>query len=180
MSDAALRYAEVLLTAAKHEDALAVITDEINILANGFSDCSKVFSSPVFPVRDQLSTVDTVMYDKFHPLTKRFICLLAKMRRLGEIGQIAELYSEIARREMGQVDLHMTVYEEPAEEMAADLIGAACEKGLFRPDYRENVNIRFTVDKSLMGGFVADCDGKSWDCSLISRFAELSKMLRKI
>jgi F0F1-type ATP synthase delta subunit len=178
MSDTALRYAEVLLTAAKHENALTTITEEMRTLTLGFSGCSKVFSSPVFPVREQLSTVDAVLNGKFHPLTKRFICLLVSMRRLGEIEQIAEIYDEIARRDMGQINLHLTVYEEPAPEMAQMFIQAARENGLVSPDYQD-VNIRFTVDKSIMGGFIADCDGKSRDCSLRSRFMELSYMIRK-
>jgi F0F1-type ATP synthase delta subunit len=169
-----------LLTAAKNENVLTTVTEEMRALALGFSGCSKTFSSPAFPLREQMSTVDTVLGDKFHPLTKRFICLLISMRRLGDIAQIAEMYDEIARREMGQVDLHMTVYEEPAPEMVSELIKLACEKGLFSPDYRENVNIRFTADESLMGGFIADCGGKSWDCSLRSRIVEISKMIRKV
>jgi ATP synthase F1 delta subunit len=180
MSDAGLRYAEVLLTAAKNQNVLTAVTEEMRVLALGFSGCSGTFSSPAFPVREQLSAVDAVLGDKFNPLAKRFICLLISMRRLGEIDQIAEMYDEIARREMGQVDLHITVYEEPAPEMIPELIKAACEKGLFSPAYRENVNIRFTADESLMGGFIADCGGKSWDCSLKSRLAEISKMIRKV
>jgi F0F1-type ATP synthase delta subunit len=180
MSDAALQYAEVLLKAAIHENAFTTVTDEMNTLAHGFNRCARVFSSPAFPVREQLSTVDAVMADGFHPLTKRFIFLLIEMRRLGEIEKIAETYDEIARREAGQVDLYMKVYEEPAPENLNELIDAVCEKGLFDPGFRENINVRFTVDKNIMGGFVAECEGKSWDCSLMSRFVELSKILRKV
>jgi F-type H+-transporting ATPase subunit delta len=180
MSDAGLLYAEVLLTAAKNQNILTAVAEEMKALSLGFSGYAKMFSSPVFPVREQLAAVDAVLDDKFQPLTKRFICLLVSMRRLGEIEQIAETYDEIARREAGQVDLHMTVYDEPAPEMIPDLVSAACEKGLFSPVYRENINIRFTADKSILGGFIADCDGKSWDCSLRTRLAEISKMIRKV
>jgi F0F1-type ATP synthase delta subunit len=180
MSDAGLLYAEVLLAAAKNENVLTEVTGEIKALALGFSGYSKEFSSPVFPVREQLDTVDAVLEGRCHSLAKRFICLLVSMRRIGEIEQIAEMYDEIARREMGQVDLHMTVYEEPAPEMVPGLVSAACKKGLFSPGCRENVNIRFTADKNILGGFVADCGGKSWDCSLRSRFVEVSKMIRKV
>jgi F0F1-type ATP synthase delta subunit len=180
MSDAGLLYAEVLLTAAKNENVLTAVTEEMKTLALGFSECSKAFSSPAFPVREQLAMADAVLGEKFNPLAKRFICLLISMRRIGEIGRIAEMFDEIARRETGQVDLHMTVYDEPAPEMIPELVSAACEKGLFSPVYRENVSIRFTPDKSILGGFIADCGGKSWDCSLRARFAEISKMIRKV
>jgi F0F1-type ATP synthase delta subunit len=180
MGDAGLLYAEVLLKAAKNENVFTAVTEEMKALALGFYGYSKVFSSPAFPVKEQLSTVDAVLGDQCLPLTKRFIFLLTSMRRLGEIEEIAELYDKIARREMGQIDLHMTVYEEPAPEIVPELIKSACAKGLCSPGYQENVNIRFTADASLMGGFIADCDGKSWDCSVSSRLTEISKMIRTV
>jgi ATP synthase F1 delta subunit len=180
MINLASRYAEALLTAAKRENALKVVTEEMKTLACEFSGSTKVFSAPVFPVREQLATVSSVLGDHFHPLTKRFVCLLVSMRRLGGIGRIAAAFDKLARREMGQIDLFFTVYEDPAPKMKAELIQAAGGKGLFNPDCRENIELHFEIDKTLLGGFVAECDGISWDCSLRSRLTEMSKVIRKI
>jgi len=180
MVDTAVRYAEALLIAAKQEDALAAVTEEMRILAQGFSPYAGVFSAPVFPVREQLATVSFVLDGNFHPLTARFVTLLGSMRRLGDIGRIAAAYDKMARREMGLIDLNLSVYAETAPGLAPKLIRAAVEKGLLAPDCREqDVELHSEVDESLLGGFVMECDGISWDCSLRARLAEMSKMILK-
>jgi len=179
MADAARRYAEALLVAVKRENALTAVTDELRLLAREFSPRAKVFASPVFPVREQTATVDFVLGSAFHPLTKRFINLLASRRRLGEIGRIAAEYDKMARREMGKTDLYLTVFEEYAPDKAEHLVESAKAKGLFKTA-RENIDLHLAVDKNLLGGFVAECDGLSWDCSLRARMVEMSKVIWKI
>jgi F0F1-type ATP synthase delta subunit len=176
MADAAIRYAEALLMAVKRENALAAVTDELRLLAREFSPRAKVFAAPVFPVREQMATVNFVMADAFHPLTKRFMCLLASSRRLGEIGRIADAYDKMARKELGKTDLYLTVYEESAPDNTEYLVESSKAKGLFKVD-RKNVEIHLAVDKSLLGGFVAECEGLSWDCSLRARMLEMSKVI---
>jgi len=180
MADLAVRYAEALLVAARREGALQVVMDEMQLLARGFSGNADVFRSPIFPVREQLATVDYVLGDRFHPLTKRFFRLLAVMRRLGGIGRITEAFVKLARKEMRRIDLHLTVSEEIEPEAASELVRAACSKGLFDPRYQEDINLIISEDKSLLGGFIAECEGMSWDCSLRARLGDVSKLLRSV
>ena len=179
MAEAAGRYADALLRAAKRENALTAVTDELRLLAREFSPWAKVFAAPVFPAREQMATVDFVLGGAFHPLTKRFMCLLASRRRLGEIGRIADAYDKMARKEMGKVDVYLTLYEESAPDKAACLVESAKAKGLFKAG-REDVDLHLAVDKSLLGGFVAECEGLSWDCSLRARLVEMSKVIWKM
>jgi len=179
MADAANRYAEALLMAVKREKALTAVTDELRLLARAFAPRAKVFAAPVFPAREQAATVNFVLADAFHPLTRRFMLLLASSRRLGEIGSIADAYDKMARREMGKVDLNLTAYEELAPDKAECLLESVKAKGLFQAD-RENVELHLAVDKSLLGGFVAECEGLSWDCSLRARMLEMSKVIWKM
>jgi F-type H+-transporting ATPase subunit delta len=180
MIDVAVRYAEALLTAAKKENAVPLVTEEIAALAKVFSDSSRVFAAPVFPAREQLETVDAVLGDSLHPVTKRFVRLLASMRRLGGIRHIAAAYDRLARREMGEIDLYFTVYEQPESKTTADMVKAAMDKGLYKSAHSEKVSPHFTVDKSIMGGFIAECEGLSWDCTLRSRLIEMKKVIRKV
>jgi len=195
MVDLAIRYAEALLKAARYVDALPVVVDEIEYLAREFSQSAKEFYMPAFTVREQLSTVEYVLADKFHPLTKRFVCLLATMRRLGGIGKIADAFVRLANKDMGRIDLHITVYEEATPETRSELVRAACDIGLpgafgltersndmnaAPAHHREGINPIFSVDKSLLGGFIAECDGMSWDCSLRARLADVSKVIRRM
>ena len=179
MADAAVRYSEALLIAAKKENAVAEVAEDINSLALVFKQCYGVFSAPVFPVREQLATVNYALGDKFHPLTKRFFCLLASMRRLGEVEQIAAAFDKMACKEMGMIDLRLDVYSDGTSEIKDKLIHAAGVKGLYDPQNKKNIRLSYKVDKSLLGGFIAECDGLSWDCSLRTRLVDMSKLIRK-
>jgi len=180
MADAAVRYAEALLTAAKKENALEQVAQDLSSLAPEFTKCHAVFSAPVFPVREQLATVNYTLGEKFHPLTKRFFCLLASMRRLGEIEKIAAAFDKMACNEMGKINLHLEVYDDDSPEIKNKLVQAAGVKGLYDPQNKKNIRLNYKVDKSLLGGFIAECDGLSWDCSLRTRLVDLSKLIRKV
>jgi len=180
MADAAIRYAEALLTAAKKENALAEVAEDISSLSPEFLQCSAVFSAPVFPIREQFATVNYALGDKFHPVTKRFFCLLASMRRLGEVEQIAAAFDKMACKEMGMIDLRLEVYSDGTSEIKDKLIHAAGVKGLYDPQNKKNIRLSYKVDKSLLGGFIAECDGLSWDCSLRTRLTDVSKLIRKV
>jgi len=180
MADASFRYAEALLTAAKKENALEQVAQDLNSLALEFTQSAALFSAPVFPVREQLATVNYALGDNFHPITKRFFCLLASMRRLGEIEQIAAAFNKITCKEMGMIDLHLEVFSDDTSELKDKLVHAAGEKGLYDQKNRKDIRLNYKVDKSLLGGFVAECDGLSWDCSLRTRLVDMSKLIQKV
>jgi len=189
MADAAVRYAGALLAASKKENALTQVAEDLSSLAFLFAKNAAMFCAPVFPVREQLATVNYALGDKYHPITKRFFCLLASMRRLGEIEQIAAAFDRMACKEMGIIDLHLDVYADDSStdgtsadgtyEIKDKLVQAAGEKGLYDQNNKKNIRLNYKVDKSLLGGFIAECDGFSWDCSLRTRLVDMSKLIRK-
>ena len=179
MADLAACYAEALFMAAKQENALPVVTDEMEILAQVFGKYAGAFYSPVFSIREQVAAIEYVLGDKFHPLTKRFFCLLASMRRLGGVKNITDVFVSLSHKETGQIDLNITVCREISQETANKIIQAAGEMGLYDLSYRENVNFRILQDSSLLGGFIVECDGKSWDCSLRTRLSHVTKIMQR-
>jgi len=131
MVDLAVRYAEALLEAAKRENALNLVMDEMQYLAREFSQSEKEFDAPVFTVREQQATVEYVLGNKFHPLTKRFVCLLAEMRRIGSINKITDVFTKLALKETGHIDLYVKIYEEIPPETETKLIEASSVMGIF-------------------------------------------------
>jgi len=184
MADAAIRYADALLTAAKKENALAQVAQDLSSLALEFAQSAANFAAPVFKVREQLATVNYALGENFHPITKRFFCLLASMRRLGEVEQIAAAFDKMACKEMGMIDLRLEVYDDSStdgtSEIKDKLIQAAGEKGLYDQKNKKNIRLNYKVDKGLLGGFIAECDGLSWDCSLRTRLVDMGKLIRKV
>jgi len=179
MADYAVAYAGALLLAARRENAVLAVEEEMGYLAAEFAGSAGEFDAPVFPLREQLAVLESVLGDKFHPLTKRFVILLASMRRLGCIIRITDEYIALARKELGRIDLNVTAFEAVTPETAPGLVRSAGEKGLFDIDRLDSVCLNVECDKSLLGGFIAECCGIAWDCSLKAKLRELSKVLRK-
>jgi len=140
MADPAARYAEALLMAAKQENAVQIVVDEMGFLAREFAQSASMFRSPVFPVREQLATVEYALGDKFHPLTKRFICLLASMRRLGGIAKITDTFRALAQKDMNKIELRITVHEEATPEMEEKIIQACKKRGLIPAEQAINAD----------------------------------------
>lgn len=180
MADASLRYAEALLAAAQQENALAIVTKEMRALAHAFAPVAATFRAPVFPACEQVSVVNEALGNDTHPLTKRFFVLLAERRRLGLLPRIAALFDRMACKALGEVHLYLTVYAATRPEMIPKIIEALGRKGLFDPVHKENVKLHIEVDSRLLGGFIAECDGITWDGSLRSRLVDLSKVIRKL
>jgi len=179
MADYAARYAEALLAAAKRENSVREVCEEIGYLGRELARYAVVFDSPVFSVQEQLALLESVLGQKFHPLTVKFMCLLASMRRLGGIEKVAGAFVAIAHSDMGRIDLEIKVFEDATPEILNELVYAAGEKGLYDTGRIADISVSVSQDGSLLGGFSAECGGVVWDCSMRSRLGELSKILRK-
>jgi len=55
------------------------------------------------------------------------------------------------------------------------IVQAAQKKGLIESTSRDKLYLDIKLDKSILGGFIAECNGLTWDCSLRSRFNSISK-----
>jgi hypothetical protein len=90
------------------------------------------------------------------------------------------MFDDAASRVTGRINLYLTVYAETPPELVPRLIRAAGEKGLFDLGHQNKVKLHIETDKALLGGFIAECGGLSWDCSLRTRLVELTKVIRKL
>jgi F-type H+-transporting ATPase subunit delta len=180
MIDVDVRYAESLIKAADMENALFEVAGDMRSLAVAFSQCANLFKAPIFPVREQLAVVNDVLGGRLHPLSMRFISLLAEMRRVGDIEHIASLFEHLANKAMKKTELYITVFDEASEPLKTNMVEAAVGKGLIKPDSAERLIIKYTIDKSILGGFIMECDGFSWDCSLRTRLNAASGAVRKM
>jgi F0F1-type ATP synthase delta subunit len=49
---------------------------------------------------------------------------------------------------------------------------------LIETENTDNLIIRYKVDRELLGGFIMECDGISWDCSLRTRLNTLRRSVK--
>lgn len=179
MVDIDARYANVLLKVALAENSASEVAEDMSLLRQGFSACAESFNSPIFTVKEQTDTVACVLDGKLHPLTMRFMYLLASMRRLGNIARIAAVFEHLSNKAAGFTELTITYCESLPKETEAALIKAAQSKGLIKARAADKLKIYKKADKGLLGGFVMECDGISWDSSLRTRLTDMAKTMRK-
>jgi F-type H+-transporting ATPase subunit delta len=105
-----------------------------------------------------------------YPL-RSFAVVLARHGRIAEIGGCAEAYRDMADALFGRVRATLTFAAEPSDDdvrrVAAGLEAIA----------RKKVIPTVKVEKSLLGGVVAELGGKIYDGSLATRIAEAQRKL---
>jgi F-type H+-transporting ATPase subunit delta len=105
-----------------------------------------------------------------YPL-RSFAVVLARHGRIAEVGGCAEAYRDMADAMFGRVRATLTFAAEPSDEdvkrVAAGLEAIA----------RKRVIPTVMVDKSLLGGVIAELGGKIYDGSLATRLSEAQRKL---
>lgn len=178
MNDVSVRYAVALKTVALKINEVNLVAEEIGQLAIILQPFIKTFSSPVFSVKKQTQIITSVLKDKCHPLSLRFVNLLVANRRLGDIKQISDTFKFLLEKETGLINLHFKVFYEPEPETIEKLIKATEKIGMYKQTEPKNIKTHFEVDKTIMGGFIAECDGFSWNCSLSTRLLNVTKYIK--
>jgi len=101
---------------------------------------------------------------------KEALFLIAK----NEIEKIAMQFEKLAEKDFAQTQIIITVFSE--DDDVQEILGAAKSKGIVTST---DANILTKVDKSIMGGFILECDEIVWDCSVRKRMLEMQRQLKQ-
>lgn len=176
------RYASVLFSTASQQEALYTIYEDITYI-KGLYDASDSFKSftqnagvgkkEIDAFNESLKSVGT-----FHPLTIKFLEILAENKRLTFISGIADRY----------VKLYKTLNKEEkitiisAEPLSSDEQGEVLSALKANPlNAGKEFTLDFTVDATIKGGLQMYTETEFMDMSLASRLDrvknEVSKMI---
>lgn len=157
------RYAKALFSLAKGSDRLEPTADELLRLARAAANpaLEPVLKSPLLSVsrRNQLAT--TLIEDlQLSDLLTRFVRLLADRQRLGELPGIADFYLQLLDDEKGRVRLGVRTAVALTDAQQKQLVDT------FARLTGKDVIPTITVDAELLGGVVAEVEGKVYDGSV--------------
>jgi F-type H+-transporting ATPase subunit delta len=175
-SKVARRYALALLELAADQDQLEAWGAELERLAQAVSspDLMGRLTSPELPDQLRLEAITLVAsrLQLSFPL-RSFAVVVARHARLAEIEAMAQAYQDLLDLRLGRARARLTF---PAQPTNADL--NAVVEGLERLSGKKII-AAVNVDPALIGGVVAELEGRTYDASVATRLALLGRQLSR-
>jgi len=175
-SGLAERYAAALFDLADERRALdAVAGDlrELRTMLHESGDLARLLRSPVVSRAEQGKAVAALAERAgLAALTRDFLGLVAKNRRLFAVPAMIEAYLKKLAERRGEITAEVTAAQ-PLSEAQQDTLGEQLRRAVGR---RVTVDIR--VDPSLLGGMIVKIGSRMVDASLNSRLQRLRLAMR--
>ncbi|MET4700824.1 F-type H+-transporting ATPase subunit delta [Constrictibacter sp. MBR-5] len=176
VSGIAERYANALFDLADERKALDEVAEDLRSLKRMLDDSAdlrKLVRSPVVKSEDQARAIEAVA-DRagLSQLTRNFIGVVAKNRRLFAIEGMIAGYLQILARRRGEITAEVT-----AAKPLSDAQMAALQDSL-RQVVAGKVSVDLTVDPSLLGGLVVKVGSRLFDSSIRTKLQRMQQAIR--
>ncbi len=177
-SGVAGRYATALFELAKEEAALdkvAADLDRFNEALDAFEDMKRLVKSPVFSAEEQGRALAAIL-DKLEieGLTKNFLLLVAKNRRLFATPDMIRAFRAMLARERGETGATVTSAAKLTESQITALTQA------LQAALGKKVMLDEQVDPALLGGLVIKVGSRMIDTSLRTRLNSLKIAMKEV
>lgn len=177
ISGAAARYADALFDLALEAGALSTVEADLKSLSAMIAtsrDFSAFLKSPVYDAEEKARAA-AALGDKagLSPLTKNFLGVIAKNRRLFALDAIAAAFAQRCASHRGEVS---------AEAVAAAPLNADQTKRLRGEIERvvgKAVNLNVKVDPELLGGMIVKVGSTMIDSSLKTKLNRLKSVMKE-
>ena len=168
------RYAKALFALAKDSNTLQPAADQLLRLAAVAADpaMGPVLRSPMLSVSRRHELAEMLARElTLSDLLARFLQLLADHQRLGELPAIADRYQQLLDAQLGRVRLTIRSAAPLDAKQEADIVSA------FATLTGRQVISRVILDGELLGGVVAEVEGKVYDGSVRTQLDRIAKEL---
>jgi len=172
----AKRYARALAAAAREAGRLEEVARELRAVAGWLADpdLGPALASPVIkPEKRNAFLAEIARSLELSDLSKNFLSLLAENQRLGEIQGIDRSYQLMVDRELGRVRGVLQTAR-PLPDTSIEEI----RQGLSKAHDCE-VLLSTETEESLVGGVTVEIEGRVYDGSVRTQFAELTRSLTR-
>lgn len=168
------RYAKALFSLAKEKGVLEPTADELARLGHvaAHPALAPVLKSPLLsPVRRSAFARTLIDDLKLSDLLARFVQLLADRQRLAELPGIADFFLKLLDDEKNRVRLHLRTAMKLTDPQERSLV-----EGFAKLTGKEVIP-DVSVDPALLGGVVAEVQGKVYDGSVRTQLDRLANEL---
>ena len=175
MEEIAEVYARALFQAAKENDVLDRVHDELGEIANALEENDELkmfFFSPSFSAEEKKDAVDKVVSGA-DPRTVNFLKLLAERHRMPVLFRIRRDFDELWAEERKLLSVSVTSAVQLDDKLVKD-IGKRIEEQTGR-----DVELSSQVDPYVLGGLVVRVGNMVLDASIRNRLEQLRKQVAR-
>jgi F-type H+-transporting ATPase subunit delta len=177
-SGVAGRYATALFELALEEEALDKVANDLNRFnqaLDAFEDLTRLVKSPVFTAEEQRRALAAIL-DKIEieGLTKNFLLLVAKNRRLFATPDMIRAFRAMLARHRGEMSASVVAASKLTEAQMTAL------KQALKAALGKEVMLEERVDPTLLGGLVVKVGSRMIDSSLRSRLNTLKVAMKEV
>jgi F-type H+-transporting ATPase subunit delta len=177
-SGVAGRYATALFELAKDDAALDQVAADLTRFAealDAFDDLKRLVKSPTFSAEEQGRALAAIL-DKIQieGLTKNFLLLVAKNRRLFATPDMTRAFRAMLARERGETSATVTAASKLTEAQVTAL------KQALQAALGKTVMLDEQVDPALLGGLVVKVGSRMVDTSLRTRLNSLKVAMKEV
>ena len=178
VSGVAGRYATALFELALEANALDQIAADLDLFNQALDaspDLARLVKSPVFSAEEQGRALDAVLAKlKIAGLTRNFLLLAAKNRRLFAVPGMIGAYRAMLARHRGETSATVTAAAKLTEAQVTAL------KQALKAALGKDVLLEERIDASLLGGLVVKVGSRMIDSSLRTRLNSLKVAMKEV
>ncbi|MCC7276053.1 MAG: F0F1 ATP synthase subunit delta [Alphaproteobacteria bacterium] len=172
------RYASALFELADERRALDTVArdlQQLRVMLAESADLARLVRSPVLSREQQAAAIEAIVVKAgFDDLTRKFLGLLARNRRLFAVGAMIQAFlAELARRR-GEVTAHVTSAQKLSDGQLASITDA------LRRAVGSKVSVDPSVDPSLLGGLIVRVGSRMVDSSLRTKLQRLELAMKGV
>jgi len=172
MSELARRYAVALYEACPDETALRTLFDRLRTPPELWES----LTSPAVSPEEKCRVLERCLADEtVRPELRRFARLLAEKGRMALLGEIVREFHELdlCRRNAAECTL---ICVRPPDDASQERIRTL----LCRLHHKSEVILNLRTDPALLGGFILEIEGVTYDQSVRGRLRNLARHLEEV
>ena len=176
MTELGKEYGTALFMLAAEECQVEEVATGLSVIVFAFKENPDYFeflSSPSISLNDRLASLSDIFLEIIPTFVLSFLQLMCEKGRINCFFDSAEEYKRLFNALNNISSIKVTSAVELTEEEKNKL------KDKFESTYKNKVNIQFYIDESLLGGIVAEIDGKIIDGSLRNSLREIKEVMNK-
>jgi F-type H+-transporting ATPase subunit delta len=170
------RYALALFELARDQKQIETVSGSLAGLRQALSesaDFRELINSPLIGREDQARAVGAVVGSmNVDPLTANFVGVLARNRRLPQLGNVIRAFNLLAARHRGEITAEVTSARPLADDQIAQI------KQQLRTRMGRDINVDTQVDPAILGGLVVKIGSQMIDSSIRTKLNTLAQAMK--
>ena len=170
------RYANAVFELAQDQRAVEAVSTDLAGLRRAVEtspDLARLVRSPVFSAQDHAKALKAIL-EKMgaHPLTVKFVLLLAQKRRLFALNQIIAAYEHLVAKSRGETEAEVTSARHLNDDEVAEL------KAMLKSKLGKEPRLHSRIDPTLLGGLIVKVGSRMIDSSLRTKLDSLRAVMK--